>query len=582
MNYLPSKLVKMRKHFNYSQGKLAEVLGVDTLEYMGYENGRLIISHDQIKKLASFYHVSFDDIFKNSDEIELDEVEENTDELNIDYFLPKRNIFQRFISYCKRKPLVPILLSILLVAGIAGIINLINYLNVPPIEVLREDINILDVSNTSVVYIDQNGGVLGRGNNTNGQLENLPQEKIVKVCEAATFTVCLNNEGKLSSVGLMEKHANTIASWNNIVDVAVGDGHIIAVDNRGKTYCTGDNTYRQCKIDEFNNIKKVFASPKGSIGINADGKLVYAGETLGISSLKNIDNIIDLDFSDDNTVVLKDNNTVTYYAKTKNFRDVETWRNVIDVACGNDFIAALTEDGKVLISIDNYIIEKEVDSWENIKVIAAANDYMVAYDGERIYGIGNNLYNQFDKSENLIVSLPQVSDVRISFENNDVLVKFKGVPHATGYLVSIDAGIGISHFVSNEEEEILFTKDNFENEKEYTLSIVSMGDGNYENSAPLSTNFVYYTYDNNNNENPTFTIDTLIGKTKNNFEAYFRGLNYDINRFSAQEAETLCTGEEAIILSVSGIYEGESLTNEELQSRNISYTYCKLEKANEQ
>ena len=53
MNYLPSKLTKLRKHYNYSQSYLAEVLGVDTLEYMNYENGSSMINYAQMKKLSN-------------------------------------------------------------------------------------------------------------------------------------------------------------------------------------------------------------------------------------------------------------------------------------------------------------------------------------------------------------------------------------------------------------------------------------------------------------------------------------------------------------------------------------------------
>ncbi len=66
MNYLPSKLLKLRKHYNYSQSHLAEVLGVDVMEYMAYENGRKVLNYAQCKKIANLYHVGIVDIFKNN------------------------------------------------------------------------------------------------------------------------------------------------------------------------------------------------------------------------------------------------------------------------------------------------------------------------------------------------------------------------------------------------------------------------------------------------------------------------------------------------------------------------------------
>ena len=583
MNYLPSKLVKLRKHYNYSQSAIAEMLGVDTLEYMGYENGRLIINYSQMEKLAAFYHISIDDIFLNTDEIVMEDVNENTDELNLEYFIPHYNIWEKTLIFIKKyKKHILSLLAITLIAG-TGIFLINQEVSKIPMEIIDSDLNLLSVSNTTVVYIDNKGGVKGSGDDSNGQLYDLPISNIAKVQEGASFTIMLKDDGTLISRGLMEKYADEISSWDHIVDVAVGDGHILAIDNRGRTFCSGDNTYGQCDLVDFNNIDRVYAAPKGSIGINKDGKLVYAGEIFGISRIKSFDNIIDINFSEDNTVVLRDDNTISYYAKSKSFSGVDGWRGIVDVACGNDFIAALNEDGKVLIAIDNYIIEKEVSSWENIKTIAAGNDYLIAYDGEKIYGIGNNIYHQFEKSESLKLKLAQVSDVDINNEENNLVVRFKGVSNASGYLVNVDAGIGLSIYIE-EEGAVYFEGSNFEDGKAYTVSIISKGNDDYEDSNPVTYNFTYQSnVDNNNNntESNKFTVDTLIGKTKTNFEAYFKGLDYDISKLNGTMVDILCDGEEESIVEVSGIYEGESLTKEELQNRDISYTYCKLEKAND-
>ena len=574
MNYLPIKLVKMRKHYNYSQGKLAEVLGVDTLEYMGYENGRLIINHEQIKKLASFYHVSFEDIFRNDDQIKLEEVKENTDELNIEYFIPNYNIFQKILRYIRRHPIRITAISLILILSGTMIFLFDKQIRDLPFEIIRSSSNYLSASNTSIIYIDEDGNVKGNGDNTNGQLNDLPNGDIAKVDEGNSFSVFLDERGKLSTRGLTKNIADEVESWNNIISFAVGNNHIIAVDNRGRTYCAGDNSFDQCRLNDFNNIKKVFASPNGSVGISKDDRLISTGEVFGASIIKNIEGIVDIDFSNDNTVVLKDDKTVSYYAKNKSFVEVDSWRDIIGVACGDNFIAGLNEDGKVLISTEDQLIKREINLWQNIKSIAAGNDYIVAYDGEKIYGAGENTYNQYERSANYLVTLPQVSDVKINNENNNVVVTFKGVENAKGYLVSTDAGIGHSIYVVS-DQAVTFDSFIFENDKTYTFLIITIGEGDYENSSPASFTFEYHRESDGSGEN-SFIIDSLIGKTKNNFEAYFRGLNYDNNRLQAIEADVICNSEEPIVLSVSGIYEGESLTYDDLQSREISYTYCKI------
>ena len=97
MNYLPSKLLKLRKHYNYSQAHLAELLKVDVMEYMAYENGRKIPSYEECQTIANLYHISIDEIIKNSDEVTLYNVSSSrTDEINIEYFLPKKIFINSF------------------------------------------------------------------------------------------------------------------------------------------------------------------------------------------------------------------------------------------------------------------------------------------------------------------------------------------------------------------------------------------------------------------------------------------------------------------------------------------------------
>ena len=100
MNKLPEKLTKLRKHYNYSQSYLAEVLGVDTLEYMNYENGSGMINYEQMKKLASLYHIDLVDVFRNSADVQLYEVNKaNTDEINIEYFTAKETLPDKIFNF---------------------------------------------------------------------------------------------------------------------------------------------------------------------------------------------------------------------------------------------------------------------------------------------------------------------------------------------------------------------------------------------------------------------------------------------------------------------------------------------------
>ena len=56
----PNKLITLRKHFNYSQQDIAEIMGVPVSEYMKWENGSKLCSMSQLLRLANTFKVSLD------------------------------------------------------------------------------------------------------------------------------------------------------------------------------------------------------------------------------------------------------------------------------------------------------------------------------------------------------------------------------------------------------------------------------------------------------------------------------------------------------------------------------------------
>ena len=74
MNKLPNKLARLRKHYNYSQAQVAEVLGINAVDYMAFENGSAVCNFEQCKKLASFYRINVIELFSNSSSVGLHNV----------------------------------------------------------------------------------------------------------------------------------------------------------------------------------------------------------------------------------------------------------------------------------------------------------------------------------------------------------------------------------------------------------------------------------------------------------------------------------------------------------------------------
>ena len=566
----------MRKHYNYSQSHLAEVLGVDVMEYMAYENGRKVMNYAQCKKIANLYHVGIVDIFKNTDEVTLYEVSTaKTDELNIEYFIPKKTFDERIKEFVKNNPILVgvaagvVILGMIVIAVFGG-----NKENVP-YEATLANINRLSVSETTVVYISADGAVKGSGDNSNGQLSNLPSSSAIKVAEGKGFTVILNNDGTVSVAGLSGDELEAISKWRNIVDIAAGDGHIVGVDNTGEVYACGDNSMGQCEVSGFKDIKKVYATNNGTIVLGNDGKLSYAGEFVGSSQLKNFSDIVDIDASNDNLVILDADGSIEYIAKYKNFLNIYKWKDIVDITCGDAFVAALCRDGTVLIDCEDARMEKEVAKWKNIIAIDSGSEYLIAFDGEKIYGAGRNEYHQFVSDEIEQIVLDQVGDVKISIGDNTIDVTFNEVANASGYEVRLNAGEGnVKKVASN--QMISFFTDGLVNENNYQITITTLGNGEeYLDSEPLVVDFTYIRPNNQSSSEEYVDINvTFEGMDVEEFKRYLNSIG--VTNIICVETGSPCEGPNQTIISVDGISTGQRISRSNLANAMVTYYTCQI------
>ena len=573
MNYLPSKLLKLRKHYNYSQAHIAEVLGIDVVEYMAIENGRKVLNYNQCKKIANLYHIGVIDIFKNSDEVTLYEVSRaKTDELNIEYFLPEKTLKDKILLFIKRNPVLVGITSGIVILGVIALAMFGGKIDEPYVATFK-DINRLATSQTTVVYISNDGTVKGSGDNSNGQLSNLPSNGVIKVGEGSSFTIVLHDDGTVSGIGLLSKYQEEIDAWKNIVDVACGDNHIVAVDIKGNVYAVGDNTYGQCDIEDFSNIKDVYATHNGTILIDKDGKLYNCGEFIGSSQIKNFNNIIDIDTSNDNLVLVTSDNKVDYITKSMNFLDIYKWKDIVNVACGDEFVAALTKDGKVLLDSNDQSMQNEVSEFENIIAIDAGDDYLIAFDGQKIYGAGKNNYHQFEKAEVEKSTLPQVSGVKVSI-GNTIDVSFDKVLNAVGYEVKLELDNPIVYKVSS-NQTVSFISDNLEDGKNYKITITTLGDGlDYLDSLPLDVDFTFSKEE---------VIDGYVdidkdfeGMSVTDFLSYIKSIGVPDTGIIGVENGSVCQGNSETIISVDGISKGQRIYRNELKNAKVTYNYCRI------
>lgn len=562
MNYLPSKLTKLRKHYNYSQQFVADKLNIDVIKYMGYENGNSMINYSQMKKLANLYHISMNEMFENSDEVTLYKTNSDTDQINAKYFNSKNSVKNKIKGFIINHKIATSIIGILIVAIIVLSIVLNNVTK--PYTINRENKNRLSVSDTTVVYIDDSGAIGFKGSNDNGQLNDLAMTGAIKVCEGDGFTIVLKEDGTIKCAGVISEYENEISNWKNIVDIAAGSNHIVGVDSNGKVYCVGNSDV--CDIEETKNVVKVFASANAAIAIKENGEVVVKGNVAGSSFLKDSTSILDIASSENILVILNNDGSLKVYQKTGTYLKAETWDDIVDVACGNDFVAALDSNGRVYIDINNDEYKQKVNEWSNIIAIDAGKDYLIAFDGKNIYGIGENSYNQFEKEEKQKVTLEKVKNIKYSTDDEFIYIQFDGVNNASDYQVSIDVGTGLSNYTDG-LERTYFKVENMVEGKTYVISVVACGEGNYKNSDVANESFVY--------QKPKKLIDVnvsqFIGKNRQELEDYLFSLDVT---FKGDIDETVpCSGEEEVVVNIDGLQD-RKYSEDDLTTQIVRYTYC--------
>ncbi|MDY6063089.1 MAG: helix-turn-helix domain-containing protein [Erysipelotrichaceae bacterium] len=582
-NRIPEKLLMLRKHYNYSQNYVAKHLGLDVFDYMAIENGRSMFTFEQLNKLANLYHINLESLFIHEQELKLKPINNifKTDEYSLTFFEKSKYRFRasNIYRFLKNNSFIGVLMAgiitIILVVVIISFMPKGNKITVSRTPKINDNIS---ASSKSVVYINNEGLVSGRGDNSNGQLNLSKYKDIVKVREGSSFTVLLDRNGYVYSEGLLSKFSSEIAKWDNIIDIEVGNSHIVGLTGSGKVLCVGDNEHGECNVSQWHSVTRIYASNNGTIGFDNNGILVagYVPFKEQIINLKNKD-VKHLDFSNSIFTYVDHQGKVYYYSE--NIFNVSAWSDVELVAAGEDFVAGLRKDYQALIAIDNYLIEERISKWK-VKSIASGPDYLVGFDGNKLYGVGNNKYNQFEKDQNDLKELAPIENVTAVVGENEVKFSYDFIANADYYLFELDLGSGFS--VRTKERMVYVATNKFVDGEVYTIRITALTDNpSFKNSKPTIQTWKFKALNNKPNnvveKEEAFKLEELVGKTLNNFEAYLKGLGVTDEQLNKSESSQSCGGsKEPIVVMVEGISGGEELTKNELKKRTIKYQYCQI------
>lgn len=142
---------------------------------------------------------------------------------------------------------------------------------------------------------------------------------IIDIAVGTSHILGVTDEGKVLSYILPKEQVSDFgqidtSEWTNIINVATGRKHTIALKEDGTVVACGNNDAGQCDVSEWRDIIAVEATGFSSFGIKSDGSVISTGTD-------------------------------------KSFEyDVSNWVDITQIKAGENMVAGLTQDGKVVVS----------------------------------------------------------------------------------------------------------------------------------------------------------------------------------------------------------------------------------------
>ena len=290
-------------------------------------------------------------------------------------------------------------------------------------------------------------------------------------------TIMLKVDGSVWYYGIEETESNDepikaeFPNGTEIIQVAAGKKHYLALDKNGDVWSWGQNNYYQLgntnensiiipnKIEALKNIKRIACGDYNSFAIGSFGEIYAFGlnengecgvgvytNRISVTKAKNVSDIIEVKAGEKHTILLKSTGEVFVSGSNLNeelgldirkineFTKLESINRVVMIAAGSMQNMALKTDGSVYTWGTN-----KKSNLSEIRYISGGKGYNLAINkaGE-VFGYGQNATGEFGNSTNTssneYIKIETIKDVLgiSAGDKHSVIVKQDGTVWATG------------------------------------------------------------------------------------------------------------------------------------------------------
>lgn len=128
-----------------------------------------------------------------------------------------------------------------------------------------------------IIGLDSNGNLFAAGDNSSGQCAVSGVTGVKEISAGESFTAVLKTNGSVQILGNFP-YTFTPSAFTNVVSIASGSRHILALLENGTVVASGDNTNGQCNVTNLYDIISLDGGENHSIYLREDGFVEYRGQ----------------------------------------------------------------------------------------------------------------------------------------------------------------------------------------------------------------------------------------------------------------------------------------------------------------
>lgn len=166
-----------------------------------------------------------------------------------------------------------------------------------------------------------------------------------------------------------------VTTEHNVREYSVSNLHQVLLNTNGTVSVSGDTEGGRLRANGVAGIRTVLASQRCTHLVNDQGCVESYGACSVRSELEDWKNIRQLACGNSHLVGLTESGTVVQAGGT--VQSTADWKNVIAIAAAANYTLALHRDGTVSYAGSREDVRREVASWKSVAAIAADSQYAV-------------------------------------------------------------------------------------------------------------------------------------------------------------------------------------------------------------